>query len=55
MISRRQLIQTAGAAGALAGLPSLVRAQGAGPMLTPGVPAGVGFYATMATLLGKKP
>src|SRR5512142_2458030 len=55
MISRRHLLQTAGAAGALAGLPSFVRAQGAGPMLTPGVPSGVATYATMATLPGKKP
>jgi DMSO/TMAO reductase YedYZ molybdopterin-dependent catalytic subunit len=55
MISRRHLLQTAGAAGALAGLPSFVRAQGAGPMLTPRVPSGVATYATMATLPGKKP
>jgi DMSO/TMAO reductase YedYZ molybdopterin-dependent catalytic subunit len=55
MISRRHLLQAAGAAGALAGLPSFARAQGAGPMLTPGVPAGVGSYATMAALPGKKP
>src|SRR3974390_3750388 len=55
MISRRHLLQTAGAAGALAGLPSLLHAQTAGPALTPGVPPGVGSYATMASLPGKKP
>jgi len=57
MISRRHLLQTAGAAGALAGfgLPTLVRAQSAAAQLTPGVPSGVGSYATMATLPGKKP
>ena len=39
MISRRHLLQTAGAAGALAGfgLPRLVRAQSAAGQLTPGV------------------
>ena len=55
MISRRNLLQTAGAAGALAGLPGWARAQGAGPMLTPGVPSGVATYATMAKLPGKQP
>ena len=55
MISRRHLLQTAGAAGALAGLPSFVHAQPAGPALTPGVPPGVGSYAAMASLPGKKP
>ena len=55
MISRRHLLQTAGAAGALAGLPSFLRAQTAGPALTPGVPPGVGSYAAMASLPGKKP
>ena len=55
MISRRHLLQTAGAAGALAGLPSLLHAQTAGPALTPGVPPGVGSYAAMASLPGKKP
>ena len=55
MISRRHLLQTAGAAGALAGIPSFLRAQPAGPLLTPGVPPGVSSYATMASLPGKKP
>ena len=55
MISRRHLLQTAGAAGALAGLPSFLRARTAGPALTPGVPPGVGSYAAMASLPGKKP
>jgi len=55
MLSRRHLLQTAGAAGALAGLPVWARAQSAGAMLTPGVPPGVATYATMASLPGKKP
>jgi DMSO/TMAO reductase YedYZ molybdopterin-dependent catalytic subunit len=55
MISRRHLIQAAGAAGALAGLPSIVRAQSAAGQLTPGVPGGVNTYVTMGTLPGKKP
>jgi DMSO/TMAO reductase YedYZ molybdopterin-dependent catalytic subunit len=57
MISRRHLLQTAGAAGALAGfgLPTLVRAQGAAGQLTPGVPSGVSSYVSMGTLPGKKP
>jgi DMSO/TMAO reductase YedYZ molybdopterin-dependent catalytic subunit len=57
MISRRHLLQTAGAAGALAGfgLPTLVRAQNAAAQLTPGVPSGVGSIASTATLPGKKP
>jgi DMSO/TMAO reductase YedYZ molybdopterin-dependent catalytic subunit len=57
MISLRHLLQTAGAAGALAGfgLPMLARAQGAAGQLTPGVPAGVGSYVTMAKLPGKQP
>jgi DMSO/TMAO reductase YedYZ molybdopterin-dependent catalytic subunit len=59
MISRRRLLETAGAsialAGSGAGLASFAEAQPAGPELTPGVPAGVESYATMATLPGKKP
>jgi DMSO/TMAO reductase YedYZ molybdopterin-dependent catalytic subunit len=57
MISRRHLLQTAGAAGALAGfgLPTFARAQSAAAELTPGVPSGVGSYVTMGTLPGKKP
>jgi DMSO/TMAO reductase YedYZ molybdopterin-dependent catalytic subunit len=55
MISRRHLLQTAGAAGALAGLPAFARAQSAAAMLSPGVPAGVSTYVTMSALPGKKP
>jgi DMSO/TMAO reductase YedYZ molybdopterin-dependent catalytic subunit len=57
MISRRHLLQTAGAAGALAGfgLPTFARAQSAAAELTPGVPSGVSTYVTMGTLPGKKP
>jgi sulfite dehydrogenase len=57
MISRRHLLQTAGAAGALAGfgLPIVARAQNAAAMLTPGVPSGVASIASMASLPGKKP
>jgi len=56
MITRRQLLGTAGAGAALA--VSGVRlsdAEDASAMLTPGVPDGVASYATMATLPGKKP
>jgi DMSO/TMAO reductase YedYZ molybdopterin-dependent catalytic subunit len=55
MISRRHLLQTAGAAGAFAGLPTFARAESAAAMLTPGVPAGVSTYVTMGALPGKKP
>ena len=57
MITRRHLLGTAGAGAALAfsGLPSLSEAEAAIADLTPGVPDGVGSYATMGTLPGKKP
>ena len=54
MITRRHLLQTAGAGAALA-VPGLRLAEAAGVDLTPGVPEGVSSYATMATLPGKKP
>ena len=56
MITRRHLLGTVGAGVALAvsGL-RFSSAETAGGMLTPGVPEGVGSYATMATLPGKKP
>ena len=55
MISRRLLLQSAGAAGAAALLPSLARAQSAATMLTPGVPNGIASYAVMGELPGKQP
>jgi DMSO/TMAO reductase YedYZ molybdopterin-dependent catalytic subunit len=57
MITRRHLLGTAGAGAALAfsGLPSFSEAEAAIAGLTPGVPDGVGSYATMGTLPGKKP
>jgi sulfite dehydrogenase len=57
MITRRHLLGTAGAGAALAvsGLPKFSEAQAALAELTPGVPEGVGTYATMGTLPGKKP
>jgi DMSO/TMAO reductase YedYZ molybdopterin-dependent catalytic subunit len=59
MITRRLLLQTAGATGALAtsglSLPEFCQAEAAIPELTPGVPAGVGSVAAMETLPGKKP
>ncbi|MFI4960134.1 MAG: twin-arginine translocation signal domain-containing protein, partial [Hyphomicrobiales bacterium] len=59
MITRRHLLGTAGAGAALAvsglGLPKFSEAEAAGVDLTPGVPEGVGSYATMGTLPGKKP
>jgi len=55
MISRRHLLQSAGAAGAAALLPSLARAQSAATMLTPGVPNGIAGYAVMGKLPGKQP
>jgi DMSO/TMAO reductase YedYZ molybdopterin-dependent catalytic subunit len=54
MLSRRHLLQSAGASAALAGLP-FTRAFGAGAQLTPGVPQGVATYVQMGTLPGKKP
>ena len=55
MISRRHLLQSAGAAGAAAFLPALARAQSASTMLSPGVPNGIASYVTMGTLPGKQP
>jgi len=59
MLTRRGVLGTAGAglavAGSGLGWPKFSQAQPAGPELTPGVPSGVGSYATMATLPGKKP
>jgi len=59
MLTRRSVLGTAGAglavAGSGLGWPKLSQAQPAGTELTPGVPSGVGSYATMATLPGKKP
>jgi sulfite dehydrogenase len=54
MLTRRHLLQTAGAGAALA-VPGLRLAEAAGASLTPGVPEGVTSYVTMATLPGKKP
>ena len=59
MITRRNLLGTAGAGAALAltGLrfPEFAEAQNASAQLTPGIPEGVGGYATMDTLPGKMP
>ena len=57
MITRRHLLGTAGAGAALAvsGLSLPKFAEAAGVDLTPGVPDGVGSYATIGTLPGKKP
>ena len=54
MLTRRHLLQSAGAGAALV-VPGLKLAEAAGASLTPGVPAGVASYATMATLPGKQP
>jgi len=54
MLTRRYLLQTAGAGAALA-VPGLKLAEAAGASLTQGVPEGVASYATMDTLPGKKP
>src|SRR5690242_16624094 len=59
MISRRHLLQSAGAAGAAALLPGLLpdlaRAQSAASMLSPGVPEGIASYVIMGKLPGKQP
>jgi len=58
MITRRHLLGTAGAGAALGMsgfLPKFSQAEAAIGELTPGVPEGVGSYATMAKLAGKKP
>ncbi|HZQ14935.1 MAG TPA: molybdopterin-dependent oxidoreductase [Pseudolabrys sp.] len=56
MITRRHLLETAGAgaaAAAIAGLPKLAGAAEAG--ITPGVPAGISTYVQMGVLPGKRP
>ena len=56
MITRRHLLQTAGATIAAAGgFAELAHAQSAAGELTPGVPEGIKSYITMGTLPGKKP
>jgi len=59
MITRRHLLETAGAGAALAvsglSLPKFMAAEAAGADLTPGVPQGISSYVTMGTLPGKKP
>src|SRR5471032_2030955 len=58
MITRRHLLGTAGAGAALGMsgfLPKFSQADAAIAELTPGIPEGVGSYATMGTLPGKKP
>jgi sulfite dehydrogenase len=56
MITRRNLLQTAGAGAALvvSGLPKFSETEAA-VVLTPGVPEGISSYVTMGTLPGKKP
>ena len=59
MITRRHLLQTAGAGAAFAatgaGFSEIAEAASAADQLTPGVPSGVASYAQMGTLPGKKP
>ena len=55
MISRRHLLQSAGAAGAAALLPALARRKAPPSMLSPGVPDGIASYVTMGKLPGKQP
>jgi len=59
MITRRHLLQTAGAGAAFAAtgmnLTDLAFAASAEGELTPGVPEGISSYVTMGTLPGKKP
>jgi sulfite dehydrogenase len=58
MITRRHLLQTAGAGAAFAATGmslSEAFAASAEGELTPGVPKGIGSYVTMGTLPGKKP
>jgi len=59
MLTRRNLLAAASASAALGGsalgLPKLFEAEAAGVELSPGVPAGIASYVTMATLPGKKP
>jgi len=59
MLTRRRLLETAGAGVALAGsglgLPQSFAARAAGAELSPGVPAGLKSSAVMEALPGKKP
>jgi DMSO/TMAO reductase YedYZ molybdopterin-dependent catalytic subunit len=59
MITRRRLLETAGAGAALAAgglsLPQIAEAASAASQLTPGVPGGIASYAVMGTLPGKRP
>jgi sulfite dehydrogenase len=57
MITRRHLLETAGAGAALAltGLSPLSKANAATAPISPGVPAGVGDAAVMESLPGKQP
>ncbi len=59
MLTRRSLLEAAGAGAALGGsalgLPKLFAANAAGAELTPGVPAGIAAAAAMEALPGKKP
>lgn len=59
MITRRHLLQTAGAGAAFTAtgmsLSDTAQAASAASELTPGVPAGVSSYVSMGTLPGKKP
>src|SRR6185312_4790034 len=59
MITRRHLLQTAGAGAAFTAtgvsLSDAAQAASAASELTPGVPAGVSSYVSMGTLPGKKP
>ena len=60
MLTRRSILAAASATAAFGGgalgLPKqLFAAESAAGELSPGVPAGIGSYATMATLPGKKP
>jgi DMSO/TMAO reductase YedYZ molybdopterin-dependent catalytic subunit len=59
MITRRHLLQTAGAGAAFAAtgisFSELAQAASAASELTPGVPAGIASYVQMGTLPGKKP
>jgi len=59
MLSRRSLLEAAGAGAALGGtalaLPEWFSAKAAGAALSPGVPAGLDTWAVMEALPGKKP
>ncbi len=59
MLTRRRLLETTCVGVALVGsglsLPRLLEAKAAGVELSPGVPAGIENYVTMAALPGKKP